>query len=169
MFDLEQEANIPTWFTSLLLLSVSISSFANYILSHVAKTVSNLNFFWIVLSSIFMLLSLDESSGIHELFGAEFKIKWIWIYGPLAVFFLFYFATFLEFKSKNKELVNFILGGFTVYILGGLSSEIFDSYLYLDKFKNAIEEGFEMIGALIILTGCLKEINQILNMKYLKN
>lgn len=65
--DLDQEANLPTLFSSVLLM---ISAFLFYLLSKKAKLLKNKNYrYWLGLSFIFVFLAFDESAKIHESLG----------------------------------------------------------------------------------------------------
>lgn len=161
LFDLDQEANLPTWFSSSLLFSVALASLIIVRLSSKVKDLVKRRSFWLGFSLISIYLSLDEASGLHELLSTLLGIRWIWIYIPLGTLCFIIIAYSLEFTIKNQDLTNHILGGYTVFITGALSSEIFNFYFVLGKAEAAIQEGFEMLGTIIILTGCLKEINRL--------
>lgn len=159
LFELEQEANVPTWFSTLLLFSVSLTSFLIYKSDQKTKTDSPWSSFWLIFSIVFCFLSLDEASELHEMISSGFNFEWIWIYAPFGVMFFSLCAYFLENIYKKKELTDHILGGMIIFALGIIVSEIVDSYVNLGRFETVLEEGLEMLGAIIVLTGCLKELN----------
>jgi len=166
IFDLDQEANIPTWFSTLLLFSVAISSFIVHNLGWKIKNGTSWSYFWFGFGIVFCFLSLDEASGLHEMITSGLNIKWIWIYAPLGVLFFIICTYFLEYVNKNKALTNYIVGGLAIYALGILTSETFNFYFYLGKAESTIEEGFEMLGTIMVLTGCLKEMNRLFKISY---
>src|SRR5256885_4802293 len=65
LFDLDAEANIPTWFSSALLLMCAMLLAANAAAKW--KTRDRYTIHWIVLSVIFLYLSVDETAIIHEM------------------------------------------------------------------------------------------------------
>lgn len=165
LFDLELESNIPTWFSTLLLFSIALASLIIYDIGKKHKNAISLNSFWLLFSIVFFFLSLDEAMGLHEMITSGLNIEWIWIYAPLGIIFFILCTYFFEYVNKNKELTDWILGGMIIFSLGIITSEVFSSYVDLGKAKNAIEEGFEMLGSIMILTGCLKELNRSINLK----
>jgi len=118
--------------------------------------------FWLGFIAVFCFLSMDEALGIHEMISSIHNINWIWLYAPPGAIFFIISGYFLEYLNKNMDLTNHILGGLTTYALAILVSEIFNSYIELERIKTTIEEGLEMFGSLIVLTGCIKEVNRLL-------
>src|SRR5262245_52604497 len=64
LFDLDGEANIPTWFSSCQLFLIGVVLFPLGFALHKAKRPSRQ--FLSVLSVCFLLLSLDETAQLHE-------------------------------------------------------------------------------------------------------
>ena len=71
MFNLDEEQNVPTFFSSTLLL---ISACLLSVIAR-AQHWHNMKFalHWTILASVFFLLALDEASGIHELISFNIK------------------------------------------------------------------------------------------------
>ncbi len=159
-FDMDQESTIPTWFSTVLLFAVSVSTYFIYILGRENKEYSVWPSFWLAFSIVYCFLSMDEASILHEMITFGINIKWIWIYAPFAGIFFIVCAYFLLIINKNKVLANWILGGMIIYSLGALISEAVNFYLYSGRIEVAIEEGLELLGTIIVLTGCLKELNR---------
>jgi hypothetical protein len=152
------EANLPTWYSTVLLFAVSLSSLGIYILSndhlHSRK-------FWLIFSCVYCYLFIDEAACLHEIIDEVTPIKWVFIYAPFAaVFFMICVHQLLN--STDKTLRNLILGGLIVYALGGLIGESI-SYLFspLTPLTFVLEEGLEMLGSIIVLMGCLRELNRL--------
>jgi len=162
LFDLDKEANLPTWFSSILLFSIAFASMLIYFLGRRTDKKSSWKNFWPGFSILFCFLSLDEAVGFNELISSTYNFNWIWFYAPLGGLFFIVVAYFFEYINKNKDLTNHILGGITIYALGILTSEILNSYPEFFIIKTAIEEGLEMFGALFILTGSLQEVNRLM-------
>ena len=65
LFDLNREANIPTWFVSLLL---TLNAFILAIIAMRTKAQQGHYYTqWFVLAAIFLYLSIDESALLHEM------------------------------------------------------------------------------------------------------
>jgi len=120
--------------------------------------------FWLVLSSVYCFLSLDEAARLHEIFDTSLHIKWIYIYTPPAGIFFITCLYFLTFINKNKNLRNWIIGGLIVYTLGGLGGESFSYFFYASTFEIVFEEGLELLGTLMVLKGSLQELINRFNM-----
>ena len=163
IFDLEQENNIPTWFSSLLLLAVAFASAIIFALDRTKNYNSTWRFFWPLFSLVFCFLSLDEGSGLHETISSVFNIKWTWIYYPAGIFFFFLCAYFLENVYKVKGLADFVLGGLAIFALGVTTCEYLSYYINIGPAEAVIEKGFEMLGTIMVLNGCLKEANSHLS------
>jgi hypothetical protein len=167
-FDLDKEANVPTWFAVALLFSVSMVSLIIYILGRDTRIYNSWRPFWLGFSVVFCFLSLDEASRVHEGIDNVFHIKWIYVYMPFAALFFIVCTYFFIFINKNKTLTYWILGGLIVYALGGLLCETISFYLYSGKAEVVFEEGLEMLGAIMVLTGCVQELERLHKAAYLK-
>ena len=169
-FNLDGEANVPEWYSAVLLFSVSLSSLAVYLLSrkgigpdHPWKK------FWLAFAGVYCFLSFDECSRVHEIFDSATALKWVYAYAPFAAIFfvvcVFYFVTI---RRGEKRVRNWVLGGLIVYALGGLVSE-FIGYLFrplphgIQQMEFVIEEGLEMIGAITVLMGGLQELRRLIS------
>ncbi len=159
-FDLDAEANIPTWFSTVLLFAVSMSSFRIFQLSPEDRPSRN---FWLFSAGVYAFLSLDESARFHEII--DHTVKWVYVYAPLG--FAFFVACACYFiRVQPSSLRNWILGGMIVYALGGLGGE-FASYWFrplpqgLQQAEFVFEEGLEMIGSILVLMGCLTELHRL--------
>ena len=105
VFDASEENNVPTFFSSFILLLASTVLFITYLISK--QQAQKNKKYWLLLSFIFLFLSMDEAISIHEQFN---KIKqlikpdttgylnypWILPYGVFvlvvgAIFFRFLF------------------------------------------------------------------------------
>jgi len=159
-FDLNGEANIPTWYSTELLFAISLSSLILCVLS---QTDWHSRKFWLVFACVYGFLSLDEAARLHEMFNKY--LKWVVVYAPFAGLFFVFCAHHL-FHSNNLPLRNFIVGGLIVYALGGLVGETVSSLFHplsplLQQVEFVWEEGLEMLGSILVLTGCLQEINRL--------
>jgi len=166
-FDLDKEANVPTWFSVVLLFSVSTVSLIIYILGRDTRNYSSWRRFWLGFSVVYCFLSLDEAARVHEGMDNVLHIKWIYVYMPFTALFFIICAYFLIVINKNKTLTYWILGGLIVYALGGLLCETISFYLFSGQAEVVIEEGLEMLGTIIVLTGCVEELERLHKTGYL--
>jgi len=101
-FDLDQEANIPTWYSTVLLFSISQLSLIIYIIGRKIRLNASLRSFWLGFSAVYCFLSLDEAARLHSMITFGVNVKWIFVYAPLgALFFsfcLYYFITIIRLK-----------------------------------------------------------------------
>ncbi len=174
-FDINREGNIPTWYSSFLLLFVSFSAFT---ISFLTKRLDNFTsksvLFWRIVSAVYLFISFDEVSQIHELFDKLGIIKWVKVYAPLALLFLVYCIYYLVIKkSENHIIRNFILFGLMVHFLGALVAEyiayIYELTLKLQHLEIFIEESFEVMGTILVLMGSLTKLNEILDSMQFSN
>ena len=101
---------------------------------------------------------------MHEIFDQLNLEKWIFIYAPLAgLFFLVCLYYFAVIRGKDSALRNWVIGGLVVYAIGGLVCEWVNYTIPLryamKQIEYVAEEGLEMIGTTMVLTGCLQELN----------
>ncbi len=164
--NIDAEANIPTWFSTILLFSVSVTAFFIYrLVSGQPEVKSRWQKFWLVLGVIYLILSLDEAAQIHELIDQLTDVKWVFIYAPVAgAIFLVCVYYFIVIRKQDGELRNWIIGGLVVFALGGLVFEwvtfTFHLPYALRQIAYVTEEGLELIGTTMVLTGCLREFNK---------
>lgn len=159
-FDLDSEANIPTWFSTVLLFCVSLTSLVIYIFGRDIANYASLQSFWLVFSAVYCFLSMDEAARIHEILDTNLHLKWIYIYAPFGAIFFIVCTYFLTVINKNNNLRNWILGGLIIYALGGLFGEAFSHFFYPSKVEVVFEEGFEFLGTIMVFRGCLQELRR---------
>ena len=156
--NLDREANIPTWFLTILLFLISLLSLIIYLLDRNLKSGTAWSSFWLVFSIVYCFLSIDEGARMHEILMDLFNLKWVYVYAPLGAIFFLSCVYFFISVNRNKALSYWILGGLIVYASGGLGCEVIYFFIYRGKTEVLFEEGLEMLGSIIVLTGCLKEL-----------
>jgi hypothetical protein len=146
LFDLDGEANVPTWFSSVLLLRCAMMS-ARWRLP--------------ALAAVFAVLSLDEVAMIHEraaaaLMEARVVWPWPWVIGAgLVVAALFVLVPSLRAMPAVTRRGAVVAGA--VYVGGALGVEVVaqrwgavHGWLNVGYVTlTAIEEGMEMLGAIL--------------------
>jgi len=171
-FSVNTESNIPTWFNATLLL---LASLATFVIASIKRTARDrYRFEWAILACVFLLLSVDEASMIHEQFSRLFKdapdvsgwlhYKWL-IPGSIVVLLLAltFLRFFLHLESRYKIL---FLASSALYIFGAFGGELFSGH-----FANAYgtkhfayaamttgEELLEWLGVILMIFTLLKYI-----------
>jgi len=155
LFELDEENNVPTWFSSFLLLNNAIVTlfFAQFRLD-------GLKVHWHFLSAGFLVLAADEVAGLHETFHTAIDFSWVIPAAAFVALVLLYFIPFLKHLEK-RLMIGFMLAGM-VYVGGALGIEMLaqdmdeDTMVY--GFYTAVEEGMEMLGAWLFLTVSLQAL-----------
>jgi hypothetical protein len=161
LFNLDSEANAPTWFSSLLLLGCSALLWAigrgrrQQALGGAAR--------WTGLALVFTLLSLDEMAGIHEMLlntlrdvgGPAVLVAGITLLAGLGLVLLF--ASILR-DLPGRVRVGLLLG-VGVYVLGAAVLEAADQRFSASTpdaplayaLLTTVEEVLEMVGLVMLL------------------
>ncbi len=175
IFDLNQEANIPTFFEALILFCIAIL-LAVIALINIQKKESY-RWKWLFFSLLFMYLAFDEAAQIHELFTGPvrrfinqdnlgiFYFAWV-IPGILflvaIVLFFLKFIQQLPIKLKKGIILGFTLyfsGAIGMELLNGQYAEIHGKENLIYNMMSTIEESLEMGGTLVIFWVILKYIS----------
>jgi hypothetical protein len=165
-FNLNAEANLPTWYSTILLFLVSLVSYLIYRLGlRIPKEKWFPKNLWLLMSLVYLFLSIDEAAQLHEIMDQLIHLKWIYVYAPLAgLVFMGCFYYFIILRRKDGKLGGLVIGGMVVFAIGGLVSEWISykfnplRYAY-QQIEFVVEEGLELIGVSMVLTGCLQELN----------
>ncbi|MFK3979188.1 hypothetical protein ACI2K4_02290 [Micromonospora sp. NPDC050397] len=165
--DMDQEHNLPTWFSSTLLL-LSALILVNI---GVTATRSGDRFarHWKVLALVFVFLALDEATQIHEaanvlrdtfdLTGVLY-LSWILVAAPLVLLFALAYLRFLGHLPRPVRLL--VLVGGTLYVGGAIGMEVIGSLLWDNgpgydsmayALSVAVEEMLEMLGIVAFMYG----------------
>lgn len=173
LFNLDGEANIPAWFSSMQLFLVGILFLFSSEWSQRHRIVSPK--FLLLVGVGFIFLSLDEAAEFHEGITRGFQqIAWmprfngkhgIWIFVYAFVALGMAVMGIPTLKSMLKlypRQVLIVAVGFTITLIGAVGMEII-GYLYLldtekvflYNMEVALEELFEMVGASLMLYGVI--------------
>lgn len=163
MFDLDMERNIPTLFSSILLL---ISAFLFYLLSKTA--IDKKHRYWFGLSMVFVFLAFDESAKIHEKLGdftekfidasGYFYYPWFIGYGILVLLLGIVYIRFFWNMERNVFLsfmlaaILFLTGAIGFDILGAKEASMHGEDTILYCFYYTIEESLEMFGVIYLIS-----------------
>ena len=155
LFDLDDENNIPTWFSSFLLLNNAFFVYLYSVKEGLQKPVH-----WRLIAAGFLILALDEVAGLHESFNSAIEINWAIPGGILVLFVGVMFVPFLLSLPRRLALL-FILSGF-LYVSGAIVIELLSEDMESDSLAYmltvAVEEGLEMMGALLFLVVMLRQM-----------
>jgi hypothetical protein len=157
LFDLDEENNLPTWFSSFLLLN---NAMVLYLLANARA--GDYRYHWILLASGFLILSIDEVAGLHESLNTAIDLNWAIPGGILVILVGLAFVPFLL-SLQRRVAVLFVLSGL-LYVSGAICVELLSEDMNEKSlaygFATAVEEGLEMLGALLFLTVNLAEMKQ---------
>jgi len=169
LFDFDTESNIPTLFSTFLLL-ISASLF--FIVRMASLFSGERQPVWLFLSVLFCFLAIDEFSQIHERFiwpvrdalGASgvFYFAWIIPYSfAIGLVSVFVLPTF--YRLQHGLRFWFVLSS-TVYLIGAIGFEMLGG-MYFEILKEkpnllyslifTLEETFEMVGLVLLVYALL--------------
>lgn len=165
LFFINREANIPSYYQALTLLACS--GLLTIIAIDERRKAAAYALHWTLMSIIFLGLSIDEATAIHEkaivplreAFHTHGLLYFPWVVPAgilVVVFVLFYWGFVLHLPARTRNL--FILAG-AVYVLGAIGLEMIGAYmneLYGDRslsyfIASLLEETLEMTGILVFI------------------
>jgi hypothetical protein len=175
-FDLDSEMNLPTFFSSTLIL---INAFLFYVLWLLKRSDGEPRIVWIFFAVMFLFLAMDEYCSIHEKVGIVFQyvlhltgkgywyLTWIVPYGFIVGLIAFYFY------RSWRRLPLFIKLWFSfsamTYLVGAIGFEsigekISQQHGNVDisyKIVMIMEESLEMVGQIMLEYTLLTMIRQL--------
>ena len=177
-FNMNEEASVPTWFATILLL---ISSGLLWLIGSIKTSTKDVFAkYWKILAVIFLFLSIDEGSSIHEILSVltgtflgiyEGMFFYAWV---IPVFVLLIILVFWFFKFWQNLYLSirwlFFWAGF-LYIGGAMGIEMIGSY-YATKLGGydfnyfmlvLAEEGLEKLGIIIFIYALIKYLARLKN------
>lgn len=164
---LNAEHCLPAWYSSLLLISAA--GLLVLVTASAARNGERYLFHWAVLAIMFVGLSADEATGVHEVLiepmraafglGGIFHFGWV-IPGAILVSLAgLAYLPFLLAQPGRTQIVFFTAGA--LFVGGALGMEMVGGYLltqhgeaslaYIAAFT--VEESLEILGATLFVTG----------------
>lgn len=163
VFNVDQEANIPTWFTGAVALYLAMTA---SMIASIVKSQGKRAWAWRGIALIGIYISLDELSGIHELAITPIRNTWDispWLYQswviPAMIIVIIITALYIRFiwHLPSYARTYILLAGF-LYVGGAIGVEsiggfilstqgLTDWYVQLSH----IEEFLEMMGLILAL------------------
>jgi len=171
-FNVDSENSVATWYAQILLLT---AGFLSALIARATMFKKEPHVFeWFLLAAVFVYLSIDEATSIHELaiqptqellgidsgllFFAWF-IPVLIIVGILGIFML---KWFLQLPLQTKKM---LVLAFIIFVVGAVGMEMISGaywqandfvYDYTYRVFNAVEEGLEMIGVSVAIYALLE-------------
>jgi hypothetical protein len=167
----DQEGNLPTWFSSTTLL---VGAILAIIIARTTRHDGRPHVSWHVLGGLLLVLAIDEVAGMHEIlarysgraggFGlfpdGGLTFGWVLLSMPFVIVVCWLAACF--FRTLADPVRDRLGAGLAIFLAGALGVEALTgqvvglnttNWLYL--VFSTIEEGAEMIGAVVFLDGLL--------------
>jgi drug/metabolite transporter superfamily protein YnfA len=172
-FHFNDEENLPTFFSSILLFFAAALFF---IIGKLQSKASRNNGKWLLLGAVMLFLCLDESLQIHERVNTVTRsfikndvsgfLFWAWIlpYTILFVLVSLYFLKFyLQLPKKTKVLffiaaALYFFGAVVIESIEGHFGKIYPSYHPIFVFTITIQELLEMVGVIVLIHALLDYI-----------
>lgn len=176
LFYVDQEGNIPTFFSASLLLYASLLL---ALISRLEKKSNNSRWRqWTILAFALLYMAIDEASEIHELLQTPAKwligrqnakgvLTYAWVLFGITfilAFVLSYLKFFFSLPSRTRKQ---FFAAAAVFLSGGLGMELVESY-YVGTYGRetfgqsiivTVEEGLEMAGVIILINALLTYIH----------
>ena len=168
-FDLDAESNLPTWYSSIMLLVCSV--LIGMIASRTRRLGGRFVRHWRALSALFAFLSLDEIARLHEHLGrlheswhthGLFYFAWV-IPGAafVAVVGVLFLRFFLHLPAATRwrffwSGVVFVTGALVVEALGGWRAETMGMNNMTHSLIATVEEVMEIAGVAGFLVALLR-------------
>lgn len=161
-FHLENEANIPNWYSTVLLFAIALAAL---VIRRLQKQ-PRWGFFWPVFAGFFALLSLEEAADLREVIYHTIFVKSFLVCAPLGVIFISLCLGFFFFIRRTDGISRLWIGaGLFLLLVGALGGQYLQINLAVGQNTFAagilIKETLEMLGEILVLAGCLMEINTL--------
>jgi len=153
LFDVDQENNLPTWFSELLLL---IACASLWVCAKGKRAEGNRwSRHWYVLFVGFLLMAIDEVAGVHESINSFIVVTWAI---PMGIASLLAGLAFIPFLGHlpNRIALLFVVAGL-MFVTGAAGLEIIGNSLVAQSLRDTLEynmwtlleEALEMFGVIL--------------------
>ena len=176
LFDLDGEANIPTFFS---VFQFNVAAGLLWIIGSRARCCADRYArHWLALACIFVFLGLDELAQIHELFSDPLRaslhvdgaLRYAWVI-PYGCLVLAVAAAYLNFLSHLPDRTRWLMViSAAIYVGGAVGLELYGGYLETQLGTEAtgtsvaylievfFEEGMELLGIALFIFALLEYI-----------
>lgn len=165
LFSLDREGNIPTWFSSLILLW---SAILLAVITVDRRAAGHADWkYWGGLSVIFTLLSFDEAASIHEItiepmqqvLGVGGVLHWAWVIPGMAFVILIAAVYFRFLFSQPAATRRLFIVAAVLYVGGALGMEMLGAGWFAEHGRRnmgyvlfwTVEETMEMFGVVVFI------------------
>lgn len=163
MFNLDEEINFPTYFSSLMLISASFISM--FIASVKKKSKEKYYLNWMIITVVLFIMSMDEILMLHEQLSAPirsmlhtqgfFYFAWlipalfsILILLAININFFFNFSRIYQ-KGFFTSAFIYLLGAFIMEMIGGKFLSFYGQNNFGYALVTTFEETLELIGLIL--------------------
>lgn len=173
-FDLDRENNIPAWYSSTALLG------AAFLLGLIGlmerNRCSRFSIHWIVLAFVFLYLSIDEATYLHEILivplrnrlGTSGIFYFAWVipaFFVVTAFALAYISFLIHLERRTRVLIIvagaiFVGGALGVELAGGAMADQFGLRSVSYTIVMMIEELLEMLGIVLFIYALLSYLRK---------
>lgn len=175
LFDLDQEKNVPTFFSTLLAV---IASGLLLAISLARKQMARPWKLWVSLSALFLLVAIDDFIGIHEqlsqpvreLLDAKGLLYFAWVI-PYAFFVMLLAGIYGRFVfDMPVHIRSGLLLSATIFLAGALGFEMLSGMLFENSNKirtllydasSIIRESLELAGMILFIHTLLRYIEDV--------
>jgi uncharacterized membrane protein YhaH (DUF805 family) len=174
LLHVDSEGNLPAWLSSAMLLGVA--TLAGLTAAAARRRGDRLARYWWALACLFVFLSLDEVSEVHEqlIHPVRYALDlsgvfyWSWVIVGLALVPVFglAFIPFMRALPRRTTVLLLLAGG--VYLAGALGLEMASGYYYSRVWERdigyqlitTVEELLEMEGTVLFLYAVLDHMRR---------
>jgi hypothetical protein len=160
-FDVDQEHNLPSWFSSFLL---GCAAWLLWLIARRARAEGMAwSRHWMALALGFLLLSIDEVAGLHETLNTMIEIPWTVPGGIVAVLACLAFVPLVR-SLPRRTATLFVVSGIS-FIFGAIGIEIIGTGIAIDELHLAtlkynlwalLEESLEMLSIVLFIYALLR-------------
>jgi hypothetical protein len=175
LFYLDGENNIPTYFSTMLLF------FSAFLLAIIAwfkkKQHDAYALHWVILSVVFLLMSLDEGASLHdvvitplrELFNiTRGPLYFAWVIPGMALivaFAAFYYRFLFSLPRRTGLLfaiaaIVYVTGALGMELVGGQHAALYGMENFGFTMLVSVEETLEMIGVIVFIYALLEQVKR---------
>ncbi len=155
-FDLGDEATMASWLSTTQLLVLALLCLTISWFDRQDMRPSPATWLWRFAALVFLVMSIDEGSGMHEVFGKLMVVLFpaapltdrMWGMLPYAILLTLVFSgTALRLRSETRLMVGVVAGGLC-WIVGQTVDQL---QAFPRMVSVAVEEGLEMLGGTVLL------------------
>jgi hypothetical protein len=171
LFSTDDEGNVPTWFSAVLLVAIALVSSGIGVLLRARG--GPLRWYWFGLAAVFAYLSVDELAMVHEelisqledlaAVGGALTFPWVVVAAPLVVVFVLVYTRFLW--RLPRHIAVLLVAAGVLYVGGALVLEIvgapYVGYNVTYVVLTSAEEWLEMVGAALCLYAAARYADEL--------